>query len=177
MKVWFDIDGVLYNTHEHIRNYVDTYYAKELWVWDKYDYRECDIPPHIKRLIKSLLYGSDLMYNRAPVLGARRLVERIARRHDVAIMTSRSEKNAYRTRSMIRRDFGDYTVHFSGWDKAKFLRDNGVDVYFEDCLDIVKSINASGRTRSVLVAQPYNNNDSVLRYVITKEGRLKNADI
>ena len=173
MRAWFDIDGVLYNTHEHIRDFVDTYYPKDLWVWNDYDIRKCDVPKHIQRLVRSLYgSGSELMFEMPPVPGAPELLNRLSKRHEVAILTGRSEKDAWRTSQMIRRDFGDYPIHFSR-DKARDLCELEVDVYFEDCLAIVNSILAyPSDTLPILIAQPYNES-TYKRYSIKPEGRLK----
>lgn len=113
-------------------------------------------------------YDSELFDDTLPIEGAREGIEVLAKRHKLAIITSRPQEIKGKTQKWLRKYFPDKfsAVHFAynfshGKGKSKkklaICKDLGVEVLIEDCLENVMDIeNVSSKTKVILLDRPWN---------------------
>lgn len=152
LVIGFDLDGVLYNWHDAVYTYFkiyESYRGSYNEFWKTYFH---SLPKTKQDFITNII---DLYYKISPQDGVLELLNSLSKKHDIFYITSRPIESERITEKYLK----DFSFPFRqnlvfSKEKDIAVRLHNVDIFFDDSISVVKSIDKS--CASVLIKQPWN---------------------
>ncbi len=159
MKIFFDVDGVLFNVYPKIEQMALFHFADmgiKTPLWDNYDMVGTD--PIVVKYIKKQFTNPEIMVPADMFQPICLEINNLCKKHKVFIMTSRKmhrKELAYEA----YKSFPDLTgIIFVGDVKNKWIwcESMGVDILVEDCWECIEKVMDYTTTNCIVVQQIHN---------------------
>lgn len=178
MKIAVDVDDVLTHTGTEYIKYHNKKYGTKLQLWQFYDYDYLKPYGHDRHEASKRIL--DYIENKAleiePVEGARGVLEKLKKNHELIVITGRAKSIMVKTKEWIGHYYPDIfsqivctDVHQlnGGKDKGEICKELGVNLLIDDYLKYAMEC-ANVGIRVLLLKQPWNINEQINNDLITR---------
>jgi len=157
MKIGFDIDGVLIPSVKYVDQLASERFGR-LFQHTRYHSEDMFGVSKFESEFIASCFRPEVIGKITPHLDTIMLFHKIKIEHEVMILTSRipDEKGLFYTYAQCLPFFETEPMFCNGRSKWEVLRDEGVELYVEDCYEYAKKIQDHGFTECLLLNTPYN---------------------